>query len=332
MEPFGAKCRLLGVNRRTFVGLAMTSLAAGMTTACAPQATVEPRTATAAFRAARRFVDTPFGKIAYVERGSGDAALFLHGFPLNGFQWRGALERLSPHRRCVAPDFMSMGYSEVPAGQSVAAAAQAAMLAAFLDQLGIPVVDVVANDSGGAAAQLFIARYPARVRTVLLSNCDVESDSPPSALMPSIERGRAGTWVDQWLLPQFTDKEFARSSKGLGSGAYTDPKHLTDEAIDFYFGPMVSSPLRKAQGNAFAAALLPNPLLGITPQLQRCTAPMRVVWGTGDTVFSAASPDYLDRTFPRSRGVRRVPGAKLFFPEELPDIIAEEARQLWGVS
>jgi hypothetical protein len=29
--------------------------------------------------------------------------------------------------------------------------------------------------------------------------------------------------------------------------------------------------------------------------------------------------------------VRRVEGAKLFFPEEMPDIVAEEARQLWRV-
>ena len=35
----------------------------------------------AAFHASRRFVATPFGRIAYVERGSGPAALFLHGFP-----------------------------------------------------------------------------------------------------------------------------------------------------------------------------------------------------------------------------------------------------------
>jgi haloalkane dehalogenase len=46
---------------------------------------------------------------------------------------------------------------------------------------------------------------------------------------------------------------------------------------------------------------------------------------------SPASPDSLDRTFPNSRGVRRVPGAKLFFPEESPDLLAEEARRLWGV-
>jgi pimeloyl-ACP methyl ester carboxylesterase len=66
----------------------------------------------AAWSAARRFAETPFGKIAYVERGSGDAALFLHGFPLNGFQWRGALDRLSAYRRCVAPDFMGQGLAE----------------------------------------------------------------------------------------------------------------------------------------------------------------------------------------------------------------------------
>jgi len=32
---------------------------------------------------------------------------------------------------------------------------------------------------------------------------------------------------------------------------------------------------------------------------------------------------------PNSRGVRRIAGAKLFFPEEFPDVIAEEARKLW---
>jgi hypothetical protein len=51
----------------------------------------------------------------------------------------------------------------------------------------------------------------------------------------------------------------------------------------------------------------------------------------GDTVFSPADADWLDRTFPNSRGVRRIAGAKLFFPEEFPEIIAEEARQLWAL-
>jgi hypothetical protein len=41
---------------------------------------------------------------------------------------------------------------------------------------------------------------------------------------------------------------------------------------------------------------------------------------------------YLHATFGNSRGVRRLEGSKLFFPEEQPDVIAEEARRLWGVA
>src|SRR6202158_3118850 len=104
------------MNRRQFVGLGAGAIAAGVRDACAaritgPQPAAAPSTPmdAATFHAARRFADTSSGRIAYVERGSGEAALFLHGYPLNGFQWRGALERLSPHRRCIAADFLGLG-------------------------------------------------------------------------------------------------------------------------------------------------------------------------------------------------------------------------------
>jgi pimeloyl-ACP methyl ester carboxylesterase len=74
-----------------------------------------------------------------------------------------------------------------------------------------------------------------------------------------------------------------------------------------------------------------HPSVGVTPLLRRSRVPVRIVWGTADTVFSAASPDWLDHTVPHSRGVRRVEGAKAFFPEEMPDVIAAESRALWGI-
>ena len=46
------------------------------------------------FAANRHFLPLPVGRIAYVERGSGPVALFLHGAPLNGFQWRGSQTHL----------------------------------------------------------------------------------------------------------------------------------------------------------------------------------------------------------------------------------------------
>jgi haloalkane dehalogenase len=283
------------------------------------------------FQARRRFAKTAYGRIAYVERGSGPAALFLHGFPLNSFQWRGILDPLSAHRRCVAPDFLGLGYTQVNKAQSVAPASQVEMLTALLDSLSIRAVDLIANDSGGAVAQLFVTRHPQRVRTLLLTNCDTEPDSPPAAVVPVIELARAGKFADAWLAPWVADKALARSPKGLGGVAYTYPDQLSDEAIEYYLGPLVSTPQRKALVNAYAIGLAPNPLAGIEPALKRCTAPARIVWGTGDDIFSQASPDYLDRTFGNSRGVRRVPGAKLFFPEEMPELIIEEAKRLWGV-
>lgn len=47
-----------------------------------------------------------------------------------------------------------------------------------------------------------------------------------------------------------------------------------------------------------------------------------MVRGLGDSLFPVEWAEWLDTNLPESRGIRRVPGAKLFFPEEMPDVIA----------
>jgi haloalkane dehalogenase len=128
------------------------------------------------------------------------------------------------------------------------------------------------------------------------------------------------------------DRVYARSPQGIGGSAYIDPANLTDEAIECYFTPLVASPLRKTQLNRHLAAYEPNPLLAIEPALHRCTTPTRMVWGAADQLFPVVWAEWLDRTLPQSRGVRLVEGGKLFWPEEMPDVIAEEARALWNGS
>jgi haloalkane dehalogenase len=280
------------------------------------------------FHQTRRFAETSFGRIAYVERGERPAAIFFHGFSLNGFQWRGALALLSAHRRCIALDFMGMGYTETSAKQDLSPQAQGDMVVAFLDALGVETVDIIANDSGGTIAQLFVVQHPQRVRTLLLTNCDVHENSPPKDFLPFIENAKAGRATDEWLAPQLADKSVARSDAGCGF-FYTDAANFTDEAIEYYYSPLLSSPLRKAQFNEYAAAFLPNPLLAIEPALKRCSIPTRIVWGTNDFLFNVSWAQWLDRTLPGSRGIRLVEGAKLFFPEEMPEVIAEEALGLW---
>ncbi|WP_239537913.1 alpha/beta fold hydrolase [Dyella mobilis] len=323
------------MQRRAFLQLAAGVLASGGLAGLAPRVladAIEHRGMDAkSFHASRRFMQTSFGRIAYVERGTGPAALFLHGFPLNSFQWCGALDRLSPYRRCIAPDFLALGYTEVAEGQSVAPDAQVAMLIALLDALHVSTVDVVANDSGGAVAQLFMTRHPERVRTLLLTNCDTEHESPPAAMKPVIEMAHQGTYVDRWLVPWLANKTLARSPQGFGGMCFADPTDPTDEAIECYFTPLTSTPRRKALVNAYAIALEHNPLAGIGDALRRCKVPTRIVWGKDDTIFSVAGARYLDETLGHSLGVRYLDHAKLFYPEERPDVIASEARRLWSL-
>ena len=281
----------------------------------------------ARFSSARRFAALPQGKIAYYDFGKGPAALFLHGFPVNGYQWRGALDQMSAHRRCIAPDFMGLGYSEPPLGQDMRAPAQMAMVLALLDKLGIEKIDVVANDSGCAVAQLLVAGHPSRVRTLLLTNGDTEPDCPPPALRSVVEAAKAGTFA-QSFQPCLDAKDMCRKPGRLGGDTFTFPERLRDDTLEMYLAPLAANPART---NAFGRSVEGNPLAGMSAILRGIAVPTRIVWGTGDTIFKPEMADYLDKLLPGSRGVRRVSGARLFFPEEFPDLIAAELRALWNV-
>jgi haloalkane dehalogenase len=316
------------MRRRDFLNISSGMMA---TVALGPSefARKKERIDVAWYRRERRFAELPVSRVAYVERGRGPVALFVHGYPLNGFQWRGALERLHGHRRCIAPDVMGMGFTQTPEGQMISPVTQAIMLAMLLDTLHVDAVDLVANDSGGLVAQLFLAKYPQRVRTLLLTNCDVDENSPPPQFSPFIEQARKGTFVDDFIVPQLKDKDLARSAKGMGGLAYTHPESLADETIETYFRPLVETALKKAQVNQYAVSMGTNSLTSIREALHQWKGPARMVWGLKDALFGVEWAEWLDRTLPGSRGVRRVKGANLFFPEEMPELIAEEAARLW---
>jgi haloalkane dehalogenase len=50
--------------------------------------------------------------MAYVEVGSGDPILFLHGNPTSSYLWRNIIPHLEGEGRCIAPDLIGMGDSE----------------------------------------------------------------------------------------------------------------------------------------------------------------------------------------------------------------------------
>ncbi len=51
-------------------------------------------------------------RMAYVEAGSGDPIVFLHGNPTSSYLWRNIIPHLADQGRCLAPDLIGMGDSE----------------------------------------------------------------------------------------------------------------------------------------------------------------------------------------------------------------------------
>ncbi|MCZ2099252.1 MAG: alpha/beta fold hydrolase [Anaerolineae bacterium] len=115
------------------------------------------------------FVATPYGRVACREIGNGPVAVFLHGLPLSGREWREVLAALAGLRRCIAIDQLGLGETEPVEEVDLGYAGQADMLAACLDSLGVEQVDLVGNDTGGGIAQLFLARHGARLRSLTLT-------------------------------------------------------------------------------------------------------------------------------------------------------------------
>src|ERR1700761_1116306 len=78
--------------------------------------------------ASRHEVQLNSCRISYLEQGSGPVALFVHGVLLNSYLWRHQLENLSDIRRCIAPDLLAHGNTEIASHQDVSVTANAKML------------------------------------------------------------------------------------------------------------------------------------------------------------------------------------------------------------
>ena len=61
-----------------------------------------------------KFIEVYNSKIHYIEEGSGDPILFLHGNPSSSYIWRNIIPYMTSKGLCIAPDLIGMGKSDKP--------------------------------------------------------------------------------------------------------------------------------------------------------------------------------------------------------------------------
>ena len=272
-------------------------------------------------------VETRSGRIAYVDKGAGPVALFVHGVLLNGYLWRNQIEALSDVRRCIAIDLLAHGDSEIDRNQDVSVTANAQMIGELLDALGIDRVDLIGNDSGGGIAQIFAALNPGRVRSLTLTDCDAHDNWPPDAFKPFLEMVAAGG-LRATLEAMLADKSIYRSPGALGP-AYEQPDRVTDEAIEIYLRPFLRSEDRLRDLERFLLAFDCRHTLAVERSLRTLKAPTLIVWGTDDVYFDVRWSHWLADTIPGTRRRVELPGARIFFPEERAEALNRELRAHW---
>jgi pimeloyl-ACP methyl ester carboxylesterase len=275
----------------------------------------------------RHSVDTPSGRISYLEQGKGPVALFVHGVLLNGYLWRHQLADLSDIRRCIAVDLLAHGDTEIAPNRDVSVTANAKMLKQFLDALKIGQVDLVGNDSGAGIAQIFAVLYPERIRSVTLTDGDTHDNWPPEAFKPFLAMAASGG-LPGTLNAMIADKNVYRSPQALGP-AYEHPELVSNDTIEQYLCPFLRSEQRTWDFQRFLAAFDNEHTLAIEDRLKTMQVPTLIVWGTDDVYFDVKWGRWLSETIPGTRKYVELKGARIFFPEERWQEFDKELRLFW---
>lgn len=219
------------------------------------------------------------GELVYLKagRGSGVPRLYVHGFTGMKENWLALMARMGPTCVQFAPDLPGWGESARDASLDYGYAAQAKRLAEFIDQVIGEPVDLVGHSMGGGIAAVLAARYPDKVRRLVLMSA-------------------AGV--------RFADNTFGLAVlEGKNPFAVTDVASLQD-----YFSQVFERPpwlprtimrwmvqRRRAEAD-FELAVLNSIGRGkdaFLPEREaaRISAPTLLLWCRGDRIVDASSPE-----------------------------------------
>jgi pimeloyl-ACP methyl ester carboxylesterase len=110
-------------------------------------------------------------KIAYIEAGSGDPIVLVHGLYSSArMNWvlPGTFGMLAQHHHVIAMDLRGHGNSDKPTDESAYGQPMVEDIARLMDHLNIPKAQIVGYSIGGVIVMKFMVDHPERVRAAAL--------------------------------------------------------------------------------------------------------------------------------------------------------------------
>ncbi|MFO8084208.1 MAG: alpha/beta fold hydrolase [Desulfobacterales bacterium] len=109
----------------------------------------------------------------YLDEGTGEPLVMVHGNPTWSFYFRSLVKGLSPQYRCLVPDHIGCGLSEKPDGNRYDFRAKSRVedLEIFLDHLNIKEnLTLILHDWGGMIGMAYAVNNPERIKRLVILN------------------------------------------------------------------------------------------------------------------------------------------------------------------
>jgi pimeloyl-ACP methyl ester carboxylesterase len=261
-------------------------------------------------------INVPAGTIRYREAGTGPAIVFVHGYLVDGRLWDGVADALADRYRVVVANW-PFGAHKIPMSPSTPL--EPPGIAKIVDDtiaaLGLEDVTLVGNDSGGAVSQILVARRPARVTRLVLTNCDTYENFPPGIFkaMPPIAKlpGGMRALSFPFRIPAVSRAAFAPFSK----------HGISDELVTDWTGAALSDPALMRDLAKVTAGLDKRHTIAAAAALRGTRFPLLLAWAPGDRFFPISAAHRLAADVGGAKLVE-IPDSGSFVPLDQPQLLA----------
>lgn len=264
-------------------------------------------------------IDLPGGRIRYHETGSGAPVVFVHGLVTNGNLWRKVVPGIAAAgHRCITPDW-PLGAHSIPVPHAdLTPTGVADLIAAFLEQLDLTDVTLVANDTGGAITQVLLSRGTDRIGRVVLNSVDCyERFLPPPVHLLNWLAKLPGS------MRPVTEVLRIRALHQLPIVfGWVAKRPVPHDIADSYLLPSRNSAAIRRDLRRFLKTTHRRYTLEAATHFASIEVPVLVAWAREDKFFPVRLAERLAADLPNAT-LRFIDDSYTFSPEDQPDLLTD---------
>lgn len=117
-----------------------------------------------------KWIDLKAGKMHYIEEGSGDTLIFLHGNPVWSYSYRKLIKAFSKDYRCIGIDHLGFGLSDKPENFSYLPEDHSKNLTEFIEKKNLKNITLFVNDWGGPIGLNYAVNHPHNIKKLVIFN------------------------------------------------------------------------------------------------------------------------------------------------------------------